>query len=1147
MSNPYEALRIESSEEEEDCDANLEDTFWTTVIVPRDIPDRNEQQLYRNSYAPKLAHVQDHVLVPAVIAWNSASVPDKTIAGLSDCCKVIISERAPNHPGMILSFQPSTTTRYLQNGQDDAIPGVGQRIGVFISQVGEGETPIVKAIKVIRLDFRTVACSGETNHGTCKFSMLCDFKHATDGDRWDQLTLEDHANAIGLRIPMLLDFDGGGDLYPPSGQYSCFRYPQWRSNRQQSWTLFRSKINRRKKVSHELLPLEVGIVVCVQSISSGVLGIIVTENLSQYVFEGAQVPDVTDTKVVTLEAGCMVKFSVLRSFSFESVIPMYHFAVDLRLVQGFNRANKNIVLLPSVGHTDIPKQLSGRSISVPELAIEPNAPHRMQSKSSVPNTCPDANSTLDLLRQSLIGSLDESELNSADLKEKVMELCERIDHQQFHERLASLNTDDLSSKIEIWAHRYNVTNTIAVSFARDALKKADVDGSKLINNFHVVDEIMVQEKFSFAMRQAITYARLDLAPGHEDTIKPKLISGKWGARVNNVTGDPKSRLDNLKALTAKVFNGVWEDERGNRVDVAVKEVQTKDIHGTDFNAMVQNEAEALGVIRHKNLVQLFQASRFEIEGAQYCWLVLELCDTTLETAMRAGLADFPGLIRRVQLCIGMLEGLRALHEYNQQPAANGIMHRDIKPLNVLLKKNVKGDWIPKLCDMGFALHMESFDETKSQSKRRIEEVGLGTEGYMDSYLRSIDTIDLLKVRFHSGSDVFSMGCVMYEVLTAAQCHDNGAVHAFLNFKEFMILYGARKSMARMARKHRKILDNMDEDKMFLLPEEIMAAHPNANQHLVNSMITLIGTMLVPVPQNRPTPRHVHHRITVHPAMVTSARRYLIVDEIVKKTATALVPFAAAVADSLLDCIKKMSPVPCGAQWLHESWNAIPPQKDAKILSGTGRETFIGVKVAQRDMVKFRKERTVTAGLSVDELKKFYALQSGEEQDEYLHTFDGKGGACTCVEVAKKLASLHAGNGPLWYQSDRSTWWTDGWELLKLFLPRLGRRARHCPAPNNADLLALFAMNYLYKDAKAVAGLDDADWNSFVQSVQSDGNVAVIRNNSIAHATTQDYDMVDLEADVKAIICFLKQPLFDKFGGCERDATLKRIQELTDIV
>lgn len=153
----------------------------------------------------------------------------------------------------------------------------------------------------------------------------------------------------------------------------------------------------------------------------------------------------------------------------------------------------------------------------------------------------------------------------------------------------------------------------------------------------------------------------------------------------------------------------------------------------------EQEAELLKRLDHPNVVKVFDT--FEVGGSPF--LVLEFLEGgTLQQRLRK---RTPPTAQAVRTARELLEGLNALH-------ALGIVHRDVKPGNVFLTK----EGVAKLGDLGVA-HVEPSEESTLTS---TGEFPPGTLPYMSPEQARGTRVD-------ERSDLYSLGAVLYEMLTSA--------------------------------------------------------------------------------------------------------------------------------------------------------------------------------------------------------------------------------------------------------------------------------------------------------------------------------------------------------------------------------------------
>ncbi|ROP63380.1 serine/threonine protein kinase [Curtobacterium sp. PhB130] len=196
---------------------------------------------------------------------------------------------------------------------------------------------------------------------------------------------------------------------------------------------------------------------------------------------------------------------------------------------------------------------------------------------------------------------------------------------------------------------------------------------------------------------------------------------------------------------ASVYRAV-DEQLGREVAVKVFRMGAVD-HGE--RARAEAEIQVLAGLRSPALVTLYDAALDDADGDSY--LVMELVPgSDLATRLREGPLD-----RSTTARVGaqVADGLAAVH-------AQGIVHRDVKPANVLLEAD--GSHV-KLADFGIALLRDAARVT-----------GTGTVMGTAAYLAP----EQVTAQGISGkSDVYSLGLVLLECLTGRMPFPGSAVES----------------------------------------------------------------------------------------------------------------------------------------------------------------------------------------------------------------------------------------------------------------------------------------------------------------------------------------------------------------------------------
>ncbi|MFD0888871.1 protein kinase, partial [Streptosporangium algeriense] len=200
-----------------------------------------------------------------------------------------------------------------------------------------------------------------------------------------------------------------------------------------------------------------------------------------------------------------------------------------------------------------------------------------------------------------------------------------------------------------------------------------------------------------------------------------------------------SRYHLLEPIGRGGMGIVWRahDEFLDR-EVAVKEVRYADMLGEgnqeDFNRRTKREARAAGRLTHPNVVVVHDV----VEEDGRPWIVMQLVESrSLGKVLRQ---DGPLPYRRVaEIGAQVLEALRAAH-------AQGVLHRDVKPENVLLAD----DGRVVLTDFGIA--------------SMAQETGITRTGGMVGTPAFLPPERLHGMPATPESDLWSLGATLYAAL-----------------------------------------------------------------------------------------------------------------------------------------------------------------------------------------------------------------------------------------------------------------------------------------------------------------------------------------------------------------------------------------------
>lgn len=209
----------------------------------------------------------------------------------------------------------------------------------------------------------------------------------------------------------------------------------------------------------------------------------------------------------------------------------------------------------------------------------------------------------------------------------------------------------------------------------------------------------------------------------------------------------------IEPLGAGGMGEVWlaQQEQPVRRRVALKLMRG----GRDTEELVSrfaSERQALAVMDHPHIAKIFDAG---VTDGGRPYFVMELVQgvdiVTFCDERSLGITD------RVRLFADVCRGVQHAHQ-------KGLVHRDLKPSNILVSDE-DGRPLPKVIDFGIAKAVTELDGSGSRLTRTGDFVG--TFAYMSPEQANAE------VDVDTRSDVYSLGVVLYELLTGVLPFDEG--------------------------------------------------------------------------------------------------------------------------------------------------------------------------------------------------------------------------------------------------------------------------------------------------------------------------------------------------------------------------------------
>ncbi|MCW5836479.1 MAG: serine/threonine protein kinase, partial [Labilithrix sp.] len=236
---------------------------------------------------------------------------------------------------------------------------------------------------------------------------------------------------------------------------------------------------------------------------------------------------------------------------------------------------------------------------------------------------------------------------------------------------------------------------------------------------------------------------------------------------------PGTRLGRYELLVpiarggmARVWAARQHGQRGFQKLVAIKTILPHLAEEPEFERMFLDEARIASGVHHPNVCEIYELG----DDQRTLYLAMEwVSGDSLSRLLRAN-GKTEALDARVvaRIVADACAGVHAAHELTDDDGRPlNVVHRDLSPHNVLLT----ADGVAKVCDFGVAKALGQLHEQTSAGQLK------GKISYMAPEQVTGAAVD-------RRSDVFSLGCLLYEATTGVRPfkgeQDHMIMHAILN-------------------------------------------------------------------------------------------------------------------------------------------------------------------------------------------------------------------------------------------------------------------------------------------------------------------------------------------------------------------------------
>ena len=236
-----------------------------------------------------------------------------------------------------------------------------------------------------------------------------------------------------------------------------------------------------------------------------------------------------------------------------------------------------------------------------------------------------------------------------------------------------------------------------------------------------------------------------LISASQSDVKPseEVLSDEAKAEINKTIGD---KYEVLSLIGTGGMGSVYKvKDKSLGKFFAIKILNANLIQNAESVRRFKQEAQAASRLDHANLVAVYD---YGVGDDSQPFIVMDYVDgiSLASIIAKDGAMDVP---RALDIFVQIADAINYAHQ-------EGVIHRDIKPGNIIIEHKDDGNDYVKIIDFGIAkvLYAES---AATQELTQTGEV-FGSPLYMSPEQGQGKTLD-------ARTDIYAIGCVMYETLT----------------------------------------------------------------------------------------------------------------------------------------------------------------------------------------------------------------------------------------------------------------------------------------------------------------------------------------------------------------------------------------------